>query len=162
VNLRNLFALLVALAIPLLVGGIGGFATARAIPTWYQGLEKPAWNPPDWVFGPVWTILYLLMGVAAWLIWRMGWEVPRVRIALGVFGLQLLLNLLWSLIFFGWQRPGLALLEITLLWFLVGITTLRFFSLEPRAGFLLVPYWLWTTFAAVLNASIWWLNRSGL
>jgi tryptophan-rich sensory protein len=159
-NARSLLALIVALAIPLLVGGIGGAATARAIPTWYQQLEKPAWNPPDWVFGPVWTVLYLLMGIAAWLVWRMGWDVPRVQIALGVFAVQLIFNLLWSLIFFGWQRPGLALLEIILLWVLVGITTLRFFSLTPLAGFLLAPYWLWTSFAGVLNAAIWWLNRS--
>jgi tryptophan-rich sensory protein len=155
----NLFSLIVALAIPLLVGGIGGIATAQAIPTWYQGLEKPAWNPPAWVFGPVWTSLYILMGIAAWLVWRMGWDVPRVRIALGVFALQLLFNLLWSLIFFGWQRTGLALAEIILLWFLVGITTLRFFSLKPLSGIMMAPYWLWTSFAAVLNASIWWLNR---
>jgi translocator protein len=159
-NLRSLFALVIAIIIPLLVGGIGGIATARAIPTWYQQLEKPAWNPPEWIFGPVWTVLYLMMGVASWLVWRHGWEVPRVRLALGVFAVQLLFNLLWSLIFFGWQRIGLALLEITLLWALVGITTLRFFSLSPLAGLLLFPYWLWTSFAAALNAAIWWLNRN--
>src|SRR3990172_6680042 len=142
-NLRSLLTLVVAIAVPLLAGGIGGIVTAQAIPTWYQQLEKPAWNPPNWLF---------------WLVWRQGWEVPRVRIALGVFAVQLLFNLLWSLIFFGWQWTGLALLEITLLWALVGITSLRFFSLKPLAGLLMFPYWLWTSFAAVLNAAIWWLN----
>jgi len=158
-NLRSLLTLVVAIAVPLLAGGIGGIVTAQAIPTWYQQLEKPAWNPPNWLFGPVWTALYISMGIAAWLVWRQGWEVPRVRIALGVFAVQLLFNLLWSLIFFGWQWTGLALLEITLLWALVGITSLRFFSLKPLAGLLMFPYWLWTSFAAVLNAAIWWLNR---
>lgn len=159
-NLRSLFALVVAVAIPLLAGGIGGIVTAQALPGWYQQLEKPAWNPPDWLFGPVWTVLYITMGVASWLVWRMGWDVPRVRIALGVFAAQLLFNLLWSLIFFGWQQIGLALVEIILLWGLVGITTLRFFSLSPLAGTLMFPYWLWTGFAAALNAAIWWLNRN--
>jgi tryptophan-rich sensory protein len=158
-NVRSVISFIIAVAVPLVVGGIGGFVTAQAIPGWYQTIEKPAWNPPAWVFGPVWTLLYVLMGVAAWLVWRQGWAVPRVRIALGLFAVQLLLNLLWSLIFFGWRQIGLALVDIVFLWALVAITMLRFLSLVPAAGLLMFPYFLWTSFAAVLNAAIWWLNR---
>jgi benzodiazapine receptor len=155
----DIVSLVVAVVIPLVVGGLGGIATASAIPTWYQGLDKPAWNPPNWVFGPVWTLLYVLMGVAAWLVWRQGWDNPQVRGALAIFGVQLLLNLFWSLIFFGLRSPGWAVLEIAVLWGFILATTVQFYRLESVAGLLLVPYQLWVTFAAVLNATIWQLNR---
>jgi tryptophan-rich sensory protein len=155
----DIVSLVVAVVIPLVVGGLGGIATASAIPTWYQGLDKPAWNPPNWVFGPVWTLLYVLMGVAAWLVWRQGWDNPQVRGALAIFGVQLLLNLFWSLIFFGLRSPGWAVLEIVVLWGFILATTVQFYRLESVAGLLLVPYQLWVTFAAVLNATIWQLNR---
>jgi benzodiazapine receptor len=155
----DIVSLVVAVVIPLVVGGLGGIATASAIPTWYQGLDKPAWNPPNWVFGPVWTLLYVLMGVAAWLVWRQGWDNPQVRVALAIFGVQLLLNLFWSLIFFGLRSPGWAVLEIAVLWGFILATTVQFYRLESVAGLLLVPYQLWVTFAAVLNATIWQLNR---
>ena len=155
----DIVSLVVAVAIPLVVGGLGGIATASAIPTWYQGLNKPAWNPPGWVFGPVWTLLYILMGVAAWLVWRQGWDNPQVQVALAIFGVQLLLNLFWSLIFFGLHSPGWAVLEIVVLWGFILATTIQFYRLEPVAGLLLVPYQLWVTFATVLNATVWQLNR---
>jgi len=158
-QLNHIVSLVVALAIPLIVGGLGGIATASSIPTWYRTLEKPVWNPPDQVFGPVWTLLYILMGVALWLVWRLGWDIPPVRMALALFGVQLLFNLLWSLIFFGLHSPGWALLEIVVLWALILATLLQFYRLQPVAGWLLVPYQLWVTFAAALNAAIWWLNR---
>ena len=155
----DIVSLVVAVVIPLVVGGLGGIATASAIPTWYQGLNKPAWNPPNWVFGPVWTLLYVLMGVAAWLVWRQGWDNPQVRMALAIFGVQLLLNLFWSLIFFGLRSPGWAVLEIVILWGFVLATTVQFYRLDSIAGLLLIPYQLWVTFAAVLNAAVWQLNR---
>ena len=155
----HIVSLVVAIAIPLVVGGLGGIATASSIPTWYQGHNKPAWNPPNWVFGPVWTLLYLLMGVASWLIWRRGWDNPQVQAALGLFGIQLLLNLFWSLIFFGLRSPGWALLEIVVLWGFMLATMVQFYRLESTAGLLLIPYQLWVTFAAALNAAVWQLNR---
>jgi tryptophan-rich sensory protein len=155
----DIVSLVVAVVIPLVVGGLGGVATASAIPTWYQGLNKPAWNPPNWVFGPVWTALYVLMGVAAWLVWRQGGDNPQVQVALAIFGVQLLLNLLWSLIFFGWRSPSWAVLEIVVLWGFILATTVLFYRVESVAGLLLIPYQLWVTFAAVLNAAVWQLNR---
>jgi benzodiazapine receptor len=158
-QVSDIVSLVVAVVIPLVVGGLGGVATASAIPTWYQDLNKPSWNPPNWVFGPVWTLLYILMGVAAWLVWRLGWDNPQVRVALAIFGVQLLLNLFWSLIFFGLRSPGWAVLEIIILWGFILATTVQFYRLESVAGLLLVPYQLWVTFAALLNATVWQLNR---
>ena len=158
-QLKDLVSLVVAVAISLVVGGLGGIATSSSVATWYQDLNKPPWNPPGWVFGPVWTLLYILMGVALWLVWRSGWDSPEGRMALILFGVQLLFNLLWSLIFFGLRKPGWALLEIGLLWVLILATLVQFYRLRPEAGLLLVPYQLWVTFATALNAAIWWLNR---
>jgi benzodiazapine receptor len=155
----DIVSLVVAVVIPLVVGGLGGAATAPAIPTWYEGLNKPPWNPPNWVFGPVWTALYILMGVAAWLVWRQGWDNPQVQVALTIFGVQLLLNLFWSLIFFGWRSPSWAALEIVVLWGFILATTALFYRVESVAGLLLIPYQLWVTFAAVLNVTVWQLNR---
>lgn len=156
---RSALSLIIALVVPLAVGGLGGWATAQSVETWYPTLEKPSWNPPAWVFGPVWTTLYLLMGFAAWRVWRLGWNQPAVRAALGFFVLQLIFNLAWSTLFFGARRPDLALLEVIVLLALVGVTMARFMALERLAGWLLLPYLLWTGFATSLNASIWWLNR---
>jgi benzodiazapine receptor len=159
IQLQDLVGLVVALAVPLAVGGLGGIATSSSVSTWYQTLSRPSWNPPDWVFGPVWTLLYILMGVAMWLVWRSGWDSPEGQMGLILFGVQLLFNLLWSLIFFGLRKPGWALLEIGLLWVLILATLVQFYRLRPGAGLLLVPYQLWVTFATALNAAIWWLNR---
>jgi benzodiazapine receptor len=156
---RRIVSLAISVAIPLVIGGIGGVVTANTVGDWYPTLNLPSWNPPTWLFGPVWTILYVLMGVAAWRIWRLGPADAAVRGALIAFGLQLLFNLCWSLLFFGAQRIDLALLEIVVLLCLVLITTLRFAALDRWAGWLLAPYLAWTTFAAILNGAIWWLNR---
>ncbi len=158
-QVSDIVSLAVAVIIPLVIGGLGGAATAPAIPAWYQGLNKPAWNPPNWVFGPVWTLLYILMGVAAWLVWRQGWDNPQVQGALVIFGVQLLLNLFWSLVFFGLRSPNWAVLEIVVLWGFILVTIVQFYRLEPVAGLLLIPYQLWVTFAAALNAAVWQLNR---
>lgn len=159
VERRDVISLVVALVIPLVVGGIGGFATTSSLSDWYRVIERPSWTPPDWIFGPVWTFLYLVIGVASWLVWRQGWDSPGVRGALSLFGVQLILNLLWSVIFFGLRSPSWALLEIVVLWVMILLTMVQFYRLNTIAGLLFVPYQLWVTFATALNAAIWWLNR---
>ncbi len=157
--MNNTIKLVISVALPLAVGGLSGFATARGVSIWYPTLVKPSFNPPAWVFGPVWTLLYIMMGVAAFLVWRRGLDTDGVRTALMVFAIQLVLNGLWSILFFGMHSPGWALAEIIVLWTAIGITTLFFWRVVPSAGVLLLPYWMWVSFAAVLNASLWWLNR---
>ncbi|HMO64602.1 MAG TPA: tryptophan-rich sensory protein [Verrucomicrobiota bacterium] len=124
---------------------------------WYAGLRKPAWNPPGWVFGPVWTALYTMMGVAAWLVWRRGgWRAQAVP--LGLFLVQLALNAAWSWLFFGLHRPGLACAEIVALWLAILAAALAFRPVSAAAFWLLVPYLAWVAFAAVLNFTLWRLN----
>jgi benzodiazapine receptor len=151
--------LLVALALPLAVGALGGAATSFSVRTWYPTLRKPPFNPPGWVFGPVWTVLYVLMGVAIYLVWT-GSESPsaRSRVARWWFA-QLLLNLSWSLIFFGRRAIGPAFGEILILWLAIAATIRAAAQQKPAAAALLVPYLGWTTFAAILNGSIWYLNQ---
>lgn len=153
--------LAVSLVVPLAAGGVGSIPTFKAIPGWYRGLRKPSWTPPSWLFAPVWNALYIMMGLAAWLVWRSdrGDEDRERRTALTLFGIQLGFNALWSLVFFGLRSPGLALAEIAVLWSLISMTTARFYRVRPLAGLLMLPYLLWTTFATGLNAAIWWLNR---
>jgi tryptophan-rich sensory protein len=155
----KLIRLAIAVAIPLAVGGLSGFATAHGIQDWYPSLVKPSFTPPSWVFGPVWTLLYLMMGTAAFLVWQKGWESGTVKAALVVFAIQLILNGLWSVLFFGMRSPGLAFGEILLLWISIGGTIALFWRVAPVAGLLLLPYDAWVTFAVVLNGAIWLLNR---
>ncbi|MCX7825429.1 MAG: tryptophan-rich sensory protein [Verrucomicrobiae bacterium] len=124
---------------------------------WYARLRKPAWNPPNWVFGPVWTTLYIMMAVAAWRVWRLADNGAR-RKALGLFLAQLALNAAWTPLFFGLKQPGLAFAEIVLLWIAIGATTAAFFKLDRVAAWLMAPYLAWVSFAAVLNAVLWRLN----
>ena len=157
--MSNLIRMGVAVTVPLVVGGLSGLVTAQGVRDWYPTLIKPSFNPPPWVFGPVWTLLYLMMGVAAFLVWQKGWESGAVKVALTLFTLQLILNGLWSVLFFGIRSPGLAFAEILLLWVSIGATAVLFWRVNPIAGMLLLPYEAWVTFAAVLNGSIWILNR---
>lgn len=143
------------IALSLGIGFIGGFATQTSIDSWYATLNKPSWNPPNWVFGPVWTLLYIMMGIAAWLVWKTR---DRIGPAMVLFGVQLVFNLFWSLIFFGLRSPGLALIEVVFLWGSVLLTMLAFFGRQTVAGWLFVPYLAWVSFAAVLNFAIWSLN----
>jgi benzodiazapine receptor len=138
--------------------GLGGYATAESVTTWYPTLIKPSWNPPAWIFGPVWTLLYVLMSVAAWRIWLRR-DRPDADRALALFFIQLGLNALWSVLFFGLQSPGLALIDVIILWLLLFSIRRRFRSIDPIAGWLWLPYLLWVSFATVLNATIVWLNR---
>lgn len=158
--MHNAAKFIIAVGAPLVVGGLSGLATARGVSTWYPTLVKPSFNLPAWVFGPVWTVLYVIMGVAAYLVWRQGVDSEKVGAALVVFAAQLALNGLWSILFFGMQQPGCALVEIVVLWIAIGAAVWQFWQVVPAAGLLLVPYWAWVSFATVLNASLWWLNRS--
>lgn len=124
---------------------------------WYASLAKPSWNPPSGVFGPVWTILYLLMGVAAWVVWREA-GFSGARLALSLFIVQLVLNALWSYLFFGLQQPMVAFVEIVVLWCTIMATMLAFWQVRPSAGALLVPYLCWVSFASALNYQLWRLN----
>jgi translocator protein len=150
--------LIIALALPFLAGWIGSIATMPTIPGWYASLDKPALNPPSWIFGPVWTTLYVLMGIAAFLVWRKGWENRKVKLALSVFGLQLLLNSAWSVLFFGLKNPGGAFVDIIFMWVAIAATIVLFGKISKTAAWLLVPYILWVSFAAYLNYSIWMLQ----
>jgi tryptophan-rich sensory protein len=136
----------------------GGLVTAGSVGTWYEGLEKPFFNPPGWVFGPVWTALYALMGVALYLVWRKGLRRPEVKVALFVFAVQLLLNAAWSPAFFGLRSTVAGLCVIIPLWIAILATIIAFFKVSKIAGSLLIPYMLWTSFAVVLNASLVILN----
>lgn len=141
------------------VGLVAGALTAEGVRGWYAGIEKPSFTPPGWIFGPVWTILYLMMGTALYLVWRRWDGSPAVRTALAVFGVQLLLNGLWSLLFFGMRNPLAGLIEIVALWAAILATIALFWRISRPAGALLMPYALWVTFAAVLNWSLYRLNR---
>lgn len=154
-SLSSAGSLLVFLALATCAAAMGALFQPGA---WYAGLRKPPLTPPDWLFGPVWSALYLAMAVAAWLVWRAR---GRVGLALWLWGGQLAANAAWSALFFGLQRPGLGLLDIVLLWLLVLATTVAFFRARPLAGALLVPYLAWVGFAAYLNAALWHLNRQG-
>jgi tryptophan-rich sensory protein len=154
---HDLLALAVFIAVCLAVSAIGGAITAISAGDWYQALQKPVFNPADWVFAPVWTTLYVLMAIAAWRVWRHPTSSAR-RTALLVFTLQLALNLLWSFLFFGLQRIDLALIEIVILLICIIANTVLFCRIDVVAGMLFVPYVLWVGYAAVLNGSLWLLN----
>lgn len=157
---KAVVSLILWVGISMGAGLIGSLSTAAAVPTWYADLRKPNWTPPSWIFGPVWTTLYVMMGVAAWLVWRKSGFVGA-KAAMWLFFLQLLCNAAWSLIFFGLRSPGLAFAEILLLWGLILATALAFWRHSPIAGALLLPYLAWVTFATALNLAIWRLNLSG-
>jgi tryptophan-rich sensory protein len=138
-------------------GGLGSVFTRASIGTWYPTIEKPSWNPPGWVFGPVWTALYVMMAVAAWLVWRPK-GVAGARVPLGLFAVQLALNAAWSPVFFGLRSPGAAFGVIVALWIAIVATVVSFLRANAAAGWLLVPYLGWVSFASVLNFTIWRLN----
>jgi benzodiazapine receptor len=139
-----------------LAAGLGSLFTMASVGGWYTTLAKPAWSPPDWIFGPVWTVLYATMAVAGWLVWRRGGlaSVPALR----WFAVQLVLNVGWSVVFFGLRMPGLAVIEIVVLWLAIVATLMTSWRVSRPASILLVPYLLWVSFAAALNVAIWRLN----
>jgi tryptophan-rich sensory protein len=173
--------LVVSLAIPLLAGWIGSLVTMPAIGSWYVTLVKPALNPPSWIFGPVWTLLYILMGVSLFIVWKNGWIVQNQLLSsrnkgwnpwtrrfwsgdwqkgniITIFRIQLVLNVVWPVIFFGWHQPGLAFFEIIALWFSILYTIVNFYRVSKTAAWLLLPYIFWVTFAGYLNLAIWMVN----
>ncbi len=154
----EIIKLICAIALPLAAGAIGSFFTMPAIPEWYATLTKPELAPPNWVFGPVWTTLYVLMGVAFFLVWRRGFTESGVRLAAGIFIFQLILNTAWSIVFFNLRSPGGALIVIVFLWTAILITMFSFARFSRLAAWLLVPYLAWVSFASYLNYAIWTLN----
>jgi len=157
---KQFAGLLVWLAISFVAAGVGAMASIRAAP-FYAQLVQPSWAPPPSVFGPVWTILYALMGIAAWLVWRAD-SSRATGAALSLFLLQLAFNALWTWLFFAWNQGALAFADIMLLWLLVVATLVCFWRIRPLAGALLIPYLLWVSFAAALNFSLWQLNAQVL
>ena len=156
--LEGWVGLVVSLVLVAVVAGVGGLATATGVDSWYRTIEKPPWNPPDSVFGPVWTLLYVAMAVAAWLVAREGLDRRPVRTALVAYGVQLALNLAWTLVFFGLESPVAGLVVIAALLVAVVVTIVRFRPVSPLAALLLVPYVAWVAFAASLNVAIVVLN----
>ena len=157
-HLNKFPKILIAVAICLVIGFLSGFATQSSVDTWYATLNKPIFNPPNWVFAPVWTLLYILMGIAAGIVWSKGLYHKWVKTALYHFLIQLLFNGLWSIVFFGFQSPGFAFLVIIALLVLILLTYKWFKIVNKTAAYLLIPYVAWVTFAMLLNASIWYLN----
>ena len=151
--------LVISLAVPLMVGGLGGKITSKSLDDWYPALRKPSWNPPNWVFPVAWTTLFVAMGVALYRVWGLGLGTPGVSLALTFFGVQLVLNVLWSFFFFGLRSPPLVLVEVLFLWVAVAGTMWTMGSLDSLSGWLLAPYLAWVTFATILTAAIVRLNR---
>jgi tryptophan-rich sensory protein len=154
----SVIKLVICVAACLSAGFIGSLFTTPAIPTWYAGLIKPPFSPPNWVFAPVWTTLYILMGVAAYLVWMKGIGEKRVLNALILYVVQLVLNASWSLFFFGLKSPLSGMIIILFLWAFILLTIIRFYYVSRLASYLMIPYLLWVSFASALNLSIWMLN----
>lgn len=154
--MHNSLKLIISLALPQLIGGLGAFFTITSVQSWFTTLAKPNWNPPSWLFGPVWTALYVLMGIACYLIWKS--DHPQKKPLLKLYIVQLILNGLWSPAFFGMESPFLGLLVIVPLWVAIVLCIVQFRKVSPLASGLMVPYLFWVTFATALNAAIFSLN----
>ena len=154
----NLSKLVVSILLCQFAGLIGSVFTASSLENWYLFLEKPAFNPPAWVFFPAWVTLYTLMGISLYLVWEKGLQEQEIKKGIFIFGIQLGLNTLWSILFFGLKSPYYAFVEIVLLWFAILLTILKFRKISKTASYLLFPYILWVSFAMLLNYYIWILN----
>jgi translocator protein len=155
----SIVKLIISVVACLAAGGIGSLFTVRSIPTWYPNLKKPRYTPPDQVFGPVWTTLYILMGLSVFFIWQRGLAADGVLLAFTLFWVQLVLNALWSIIFFGLKSKGGGVIIIIVLWFTILATIITSFQVSVWAGILLIPYIMWVSVATYLNAGIWRLNK---
>jgi translocator protein len=152
--------IIISIVVCVLVGVLSSFATRSSVTTWFLTIEKPFFNPPSWVFAPVWTLLYIMMGYAFGLVWSSDFKDKKeIKNAMIIFGVQLALNALWSILFFGLRNPLLAFIEILLLWLMIYETIKVFKPFDNLASKLLYPYLTWVSFATILNGSIWWLNR---
>jgi len=156
--MKNIIKLLISIVICQVAGFIGSIFTTPNIPTWYAMIKKPAFAPPNWIFAPVWTTLFLLMGIALYLVWRHGLNNLPVRTAFIIFILQLLINILWSVMFFYFMFPLGGFVVIIALWLLILLTIIHFINISRAAGILLLPYLLWVSFASILNFMLWRLN----
>ncbi|MBL8030218.1 MAG: tryptophan-rich sensory protein [Candidatus Doudnabacteria bacterium] len=156
--MSNILKLFASVIVSQAAGLIGAVFTRNSVTTWYANLNKPSFAPPNWLFGPVWTLLYLLMGIAVFLVWKQGLKTPYVKVALVVFVFQLVLNTLWSIIFFNLRSPGVAFIEIIALWLSIAVNIYLFAKVSETAAWLLVPYILWVSFAGLLNYYIYALN----
>jgi tryptophan-rich sensory protein len=154
--MKKYLKFIISILIPFIASAIGGFFTSSSVGTWYTTINKPSFNPPSWVFGPVWTLLYLLMGIALYLVWVN--KAKKKEKAYWAFGIQLGLNALWSILFFGMRNPLFAFVEIIFLWTAILFTIIYFYKINKKTIYLLIPYILWVSFAAVLNFSIMILN----
>jgi tryptophan-rich sensory protein len=154
--MKDWMKLILSLVIPQVVAGLSGYFTITGIGSWYRQINKPSWNPPDWVFGPVWTTLYIMMGIALYLVWKS--ELKNKKNAITQWSIQLLFNFFWSIIFFNLHQPGWAFAELVLLWVFILLTIVAFSKISKVAAWLLVPYIAWVTFAGILNYTIWQLN----
>jgi tryptophan-rich sensory protein len=158
-TIPDIWRLIISVALCQLAGIIGSVFTTPAIPTWYASLRKPGFNPPNGVFGPVWIALFVLMGISLFLVWRKGLDIPYVKSGIMLFSIQLIFNVLWSAVFFGLKSPLGGLGIIIILWILILLTMIEFYKVSEVAGALLIPYILWVSFATILNASLYILNR---
>ncbi len=149
----------ISIAAPLVVGGISGFFTTPEIKTWYQTIKKPDWQPPNWLFGPVWTVLYIMMGIALYLVWKATADQSKKRMAIILWIVQLVLNFFWSFVFFRQHQIDWALGEILILWLFILLTIFSFARINKTAAWLLVPYISWVSFATILTYTIWQLNK---
>ena len=156
--MKNWIKAVIAIFIPLFTGGISGYFTATGVGTWYTQIQKPAWNPPNQIFAPVWTTLYIMMGIALFLIWKNNADEANKKKAITLWGIQMLLNFLWSFIFFNQHLIGLALADIIAMWVFIFFTIFAFAKISKTAAWLLVPYIAWVSFAGILNYTIWRLN----
>ena len=154
---NDFFKLIASILLPLTIGAVAGIFTSKAVPVWYATLNRPSFNPPNWLFGPVWTTLYILMGISLFLIWKQAKSKER-NLAILIFLIQLVLNFAWSFIFFYFNRIGLALAEIILLWISIVVMLIQFYKIKPVAVYINIPYVLWVSFASILNASYFLLN----
>ncbi|WP_353483658.1 TspO/MBR family protein [Haliscomenobacter sp.] len=159
-SLSSTWKLIIAVLLCEAIGFTSGLMGSAGMNAWFDQLQKPSWNPPAYLFAPVWTLLYALMGIAFWLIWKDEAPEANKRNAYFAFALQLFLNFWWSIIFFNFQSPFFALIEILLMWLAILLTIFRFAKISKTAAWLLVPYLLWVSFASVLNYTIWSLNKS--
>ena len=157
-NMNNYLKFLISIVIPLVIGGISGGFTVSAINGWYTTINKPWFNPPNWIFGPVWTSLYVMMGIAFYLVWKSDATTAFKNQAITLFFIQLSVNFLWSIIFFYLQQPGWAFLDIIIMWIMILLTIFSFVKISSTASWLMVPYICWVSFASVLNFAIWKLN----
>ncbi|MBD3259129.1 tryptophan-rich sensory protein [Candidatus Woesearchaeota archaeon] len=155
---RKVIELLLAIVVCNLAGVIGSFFTSPAVRTWYTTIQRPSFSPPDWVFAPVWTTLFILMGISLFLVWNKGLKTKGVKIALVFFFIQLVLNALWSIIFFGLKSPLGGFIELCFLWAMILAAIITFYRVSRPAAYLLIPYILWVSFAGVLNFMIFYLN----